>query len=1096
MRRDSKAFRERFQRWKAGEAVYDAGKPIEHYADGTEPDALRTAAPIRNQYRQTILDLNKAIEAIRRTNTAQISSAQYMPKQLEDYYRNKQETEAFMARKRAGEQAADEMMAALIDPRYIAAGGILGGVVKGIKGAVTGSKLYKAYKLSKAINKEVKNLKVLGDTSIPGQIGWAPKTTVSGYHASNEGVLNPDFWFNGWAQQTHGAPHGFYIAGGNAPEGGFLAKRPYVHQVEATFDKPMVQVGDIRTTGKNNLRNQIEREAQSMGADGIIYQDIRDNQLSHQHIAKTLNPDVNVRVKLNPPGIRGSKKPYTSPESRVRGKAVTQNENGTIYVNPKDPEYVDLDGNVNIRNVVSLIKNFYKSHPNAQPYKQIINSSGNLYEHTRDVVKSAQSIPVPKGYTRQQLVQAALFHDIGKVFERGRSHGEVSAEMLEDAGIKLDRDVISAVRHHMTNSILDKDELTKALHLADVARGRSWDDAAFSYPHLTYQFDKPKLNIPKMSIRDELKYRINPWLKARGYETIKLDLPEEQAWKELEDRIIQHRSFLRGARDPYKVGGTEEDRRNAKNAITQLVDQYGMPKFLAESPESEQLRTHLTLTNVPLDPTGSGRSYLFDVEYPRSSHYFGPGLPMHERTYYSKMIGANPNTTDGLYISTSDDVGNNYASSTNNRFGDIGLVTLPPHQRVAGESMSEHLLKNDFELVNLGSLQGRSGKEGLASTFEGPYRLQTGRSLQKDLREAGIIKPPFKRDYNSIMFPGDVDSRTGNSYDGILQRMQQVNDDLQKLGIKFQLTTSNNGAITNPKAVQELSINIGHIDQIAHQFELGDLPPRSWRDPRLGYSAGYPPAWAETPDWFEIAAPGTRYDLNLPEGFEPKDMPGELLQQLAEEEQLNPISNAHPEVQIAKSARHRDMMHWPQLELLELKADGFITQKQYDAAKKAYKFGGDPTKYVNPQKIAQKMLDKYFSKMKGRKFKAYTPDYKNVNVDPAKVAEFLREHGVVPRYEIEGYGDNTVYSIEAPHKNMLKNAKGRDLTRIYGYVLGKKGEKVLDLTESLGYDFSKSSARDVGKYSKRKVSRKTLRNLLIPIIGGSALNSKRNEKTN
>lgn len=73
MRRDSKAFRERFQRWKAGEAVYDAGKPIEHYTDGTEPDALRTAAPIRNQYRQTVLDLNKAIEAIRRTNTAQVN---------------------------------------------------------------------------------------------------------------------------------------------------------------------------------------------------------------------------------------------------------------------------------------------------------------------------------------------------------------------------------------------------------------------------------------------------------------------------------------------------------------------------------------------------------------------------------------------------------------------------------------------------------------------------------------------------------------------------------------------------------------------------------------------------------------------------------------------------------------------------------------------------------------------------------------------------------------------------------------------------------------------------------------------------------------
>jgi hypothetical protein len=41
-----------------------------------------------------------------------------------------------------------------------------------------------------------------------------------------------------------------------------------------------------------------------------------------------------------------------------------------------------------------------------------------------------------------------------------------------------------------------------------------------------------------MSVRDELKYKINPWLRNKGYETIKLDVPEEEAWKQLEDRIM------------------------------------------------------------------------------------------------------------------------------------------------------------------------------------------------------------------------------------------------------------------------------------------------------------------------------------------------------------------------------------------------------------------------------------------------------------------------------------------------------------------------------------------------------------------------------
>lgn len=36
MRRDGNAFKERFQRWKAGEQIYDKGRIIPHYEDGTE----------------------------------------------------------------------------------------------------------------------------------------------------------------------------------------------------------------------------------------------------------------------------------------------------------------------------------------------------------------------------------------------------------------------------------------------------------------------------------------------------------------------------------------------------------------------------------------------------------------------------------------------------------------------------------------------------------------------------------------------------------------------------------------------------------------------------------------------------------------------------------------------------------------------------------------------------------------------------------------------------------------------------------------------------------------------------------------------------
>jgi putative nucleotidyltransferase with HDIG domain len=103
-----------------------------------------------------------------------------------------------------------------------------------------------------------------------------------------------------------------------------------------------------------------------------------------------------------------------------------------------------------MRAVTRAVKDFYKTHPNAASYKDIRNSSGNLYQHIKDVVKSAQEIPVPEGYTRQELVQAALFHDIGKVFERGRSHDKVSAEMLDDLGINVSDNVKHSVKHHMS----------------------------------------------------------------------------------------------------------------------------------------------------------------------------------------------------------------------------------------------------------------------------------------------------------------------------------------------------------------------------------------------------------------------------------------------------------------------------------------------------------------------------------------------------------------------------------------------------------------------------------------------------------------------
>ena len=137
---------------------------------------------------------------------------------------------------------------------------------------------------------------------MPGLIGWTPKTKFKGYHASNENPFIPDFFREGWAQKTHNAVKGIYMANGKAPGYGFLTKRKYVHPVETTFEKPQIQLGEVKGKTKNGIRNQIERDAQEQGADGIIFKGIADNQMQNQFIAKTLNPDtkiINESVKSN-----------------------------------------------------------------------------------------------------------------------------------------------------------------------------------------------------------------------------------------------------------------------------------------------------------------------------------------------------------------------------------------------------------------------------------------------------------------------------------------------------------------------------------------------------------------------------------------------------------------------------------------------------------------------------------------------------------------------------------------------------------------------------------------------------------------------------
>lgn len=242
------------------------------------------------------------------------------------------------------------------------------------------------------------------------------------------------------------------------------------------------------------------------------------------------------------------------------------NEFNPSYIARENSQIVNKDGSVNMRNLVRARRQLRKAYPDADDPKKIFNTDfltrnpTNLNQHIGSVVKTAQDIPVPLGYTRQDLVQAALGHDIGKVIDaRQGQHEQISADMLVNAmrqngiiGVQdIKPDVIQAIaKHGLGDQAMDLDPLTKALHVADVTRGANYDQAAIHAGYLfNYPREYPKWNFQNKSLHDELVQNINPVLKRYGYETINPNSTLQEAQQALNSTIDNHRSFVRGVTD-------------------------------------------------------------------------------------------------------------------------------------------------------------------------------------------------------------------------------------------------------------------------------------------------------------------------------------------------------------------------------------------------------------------------------------------------------------------------------------------------------------------------------------------------------------------
>ena len=482
------------------------------------------------------------------------------------------------------------------------------------------------------------------------------------------------------------------------------------------------------------------------------------------------------------------------------------NELSPSYIARENSQIVNKDGSVNMRNLARARRQLRKAYPDANDPKKIFNtdfltgSPTNLNQHIRSVVKTAQDIPVPLGYTRQDLVQAALGHDIGKVIDaRQGQHEQISADMLANAmkqngiiGVQdIKPDVIQAIeKHGLGDQAMDLDPLTKALHVADVTRGANYDQAAIHAGYLfNYPREYPKWNFQNKSLHDELVQNINPVLKRYGYETINPNSTLQEAQQALNSTIDNHRSFVRG--------------------VTDTRYEPSQSYMLTDEPTSSKL-------------ANGGRRGI---------------------SGYREFYGIPKKKYDGLYLSTNASFLDLYGNGGIN--GKVGLVRIPQNEvsKTSG-SLSERLLAGDFDVYNSNQLyRGRSGNPQSSWTLFGePYRLQTGRSLRQDMIEKDPNVPNIEGEYVhnkgqalSWMKPSDInlgsfywDDYSEQNEPTFGQIVDKVNKTLEKEGlpkIKNYAKTDNNGEVqdlvyNNAEGIINLHDNISKLYELQQLAEI------------------------------------------------------------------------------------------------------------------------------------------------------------------------------------------------------------------------------------------------------------------------------------
>lgn len=150
--------------------------------------------------------------------------------------------------------------------------------------------------ISKTINKGTPSVEPL-----PNNVGWGPRQSIHVVHDKNSARLPKLYFPERWDAIHEGAPEaGIWYQGkfgnprtaanhsipGKAEKAAKARERPYRVEGDLELERPIVTVGDVPN------RAALERAADKMGADGVIFNNVYDNGYSNNQVIFSLRDDL------------------------------------------------------------------------------------------------------------------------------------------------------------------------------------------------------------------------------------------------------------------------------------------------------------------------------------------------------------------------------------------------------------------------------------------------------------------------------------------------------------------------------------------------------------------------------------------------------------------------------------------------------------------------------------------------------------------------------------------------------------------------------------------------------------------------------------